>query len=379
MTTPLRLRVTRRKVTTFVLLVVVLCLGGCESMCSDAPVLATHSPMHPQNAEAVTFEGFAEGTVDKIELAYERYSLTVSGGNITQTLAEAKTVVKTCDPGGNVNTLTCTHTMPNAFPSSSLIRFSATSWDGDGTRSTETYDFASGDYPLPDDPIPIRVKGDPTDHLDVVFIPDTDITLASFRDQLDEVIEDLYFKYATFKSYRGYYNFYYSGQQGNYEELCVFTNPPNMANLTAVGDSVAILHQTNLRDCKSGDRFSSEINYDKTLVHETGHALFDVKDEYCCDSSYSQQACVPNLYSSLANCQADAPNVGYPTTNCVQLTSATQTLNFWRIDPSDATGCMMGPAQHNAGSDFAEACERRIEWRYGKCGGGDCFPSPACP
>ena len=378
MNTRFKLPGTRRQVFLLFVLLFLLGLGACQNGCSQAHVFATHSPAHPQNNQAVTFEASTEGTTDKIVLAYERYSLTVSNGNITQTLAESSTVVKTCDPSGNVNGLTCTHTMPSAFAAGSLIRFTATSYDAEGDASGETYDFAAGDYPLPDDPIPIRVKGDPVDHLDVVFIPDTDITLNSFRDQLDEVIEDLYFKYDEFKIWRGNLNFYYSGQQGNYEESCQFTDPPNMANLTAVGDSVAILHQTNLRDCNSGDRFSSEINYDKTLVHESGHALFGLIDEYCCDTSYAQQACQPNLYSSLANCQNDADAVGYPSGNCTQLVDGADSVNFWRIDPSGANGCMMGPRQHNADSDFAKACVRRITWRYGKCGGGDCFPSPEC-
>lgn len=374
-----KLPATRRQVLLLFVLLFALGLGACQNGCSQAQILATHSPAHPQNDQAVTFEGATTGTTDKIELAYERYSLTVSNGDVTQMLADARTVVKTCDPAGNVDGLTCTHTMPAAFAAASLIRFTATSYDAEGDTSSETYDFASGDYPLADDPIPIRVKGDPVDHLDVVFIPDTDITLASFRDQLDEVIEDLYFKYDEFKVWRGNLNFYYSGRQGNYEEMCSFTDPPNMAELTAVGDSIAILHQSDLRDCKSGDRFSSEINYDKTLVHETGHALFGLKDEYCCDSSYSQQACEPNLYSSLANCQNDAGGVGYPQGDCTKLTKNGNSVNFWRIDPADATGCMMGDAQHNSGSDFAKACARRIAWRYGRCGSGDCFPSPECP
>lgn len=378
MNTRFKLPGTRRQLLLLFVLLFVLGLGACQNGCSQALVFASHSPAHPTNTRAVTFKGSTEGTADKIVLAFERFALTESNGNLTQTLADAKTVVKTCDPPGNVSGLTCTHTMPSAFPAGSLIRFTATSFDAQGNTSSETYDFAAGDYPLPDDPIPIRVKGDPVNHLDVVFIPDTDITLSSFRDQLDEVIENLYFKYDEFKTFRGNLNFYYSSHQGNYEEGCNFTDPPNMANLTAVGDAVAILHQTNLRDCKSGDRFSSEIDYDKTLVHESGHALFGLIDEYCCDTHYEQQACQPNLYSSLANCQNDADAVGLPSSNCTKLTSGADSVNFWRIDPSDATGCMMGPAQHNAGSDFAKACVRRILWRYGKCGSGDCFPSPEC-
>jgi len=268
--------------------------------------------------------------------------------------------------------------MPAAFAANSLINFEARAWDDQNRISTEKYTFAAGTYPWPNEAIPIRVKGGTLDKLDVVFVPDTDITLASFRSQLDDVVEDLYFKYGIIKTWRGNYNFYYSGTQGHYAELCNFTNPSNMAQLTVVADTVAILHQADLRDCRSGNVMSSEINYDKTMVHESGHALFNLKDEYCCDSSYDQQPCEPNLYSSLANCQGDAGGVGYPSSNCTQLAKAGATVNFWRIDPTASPGCMMGPSQHTASSDFAKACVRRMTWRYGRCGSGECMPSPEC-
>ena len=346
--------------------------------CSNATIIARHRPMHPTNSQAVTFE-VSVTTGDRATLSYERYALsTGAGGTHVQTLVEAETEVKSCNPAGSSTTFTCTHTMPSAFPANSLITYTARAWDADGVSTAEIYSFAAGDYPWPDDPIPIRLKGDTASKLDAVFIPDTDITLASFRDQLDDVLE-LYFRYTEIRTWRGLHNFYYSSRQGNYEESCNFTNPSNMANLLAVADTVAILHSTNLRDCRSGTRMSSEIDYDKTLIHETGHALFGLIDEYCCDTSYSSQPCMKNLYASLASCQSDAPNVGLPASNCTQLTNGTTTLNFWRIDPTTSPGCMMGPSQHSSTSIFREACARRLSWRYGKCLGGNCFPSPECP
>ncbi|MEO8380714.1 MAG: hypothetical protein ABI779_13705 [Acidobacteriota bacterium] len=358
---------------------ILLVVSVLSVACSHATLIARHRPMHPGNAQAVTFEASAVNA-DRVTLSYERYSLTTgTGGTHVQTLAVAETEVKTCNPAGSSASITCTHTMPSAFPfpAASLIAYTARAWDSEGVSTAETYSFAAGDYPWPDDPIPIRLKGEAVRSLDAVLIPDTDITVASFRDQLDEVIE-MYFRYEQIRLFRGVHNFYYSSRQGNYEELCNFTNPPNMANLLAVADSVAILHTTNLRDCRSGIRMSSEIDYDKTLIHETGHALFGLMDEYCCDSSYASQPCQKNLYDSLASCQSDAPNVGLPASNCTQL-AGTTTLNFWRIDPTSGPGCMMGPGQHSSTSEFREACKRRMQWRYGKCLGGDCFPSPECP
>lgn len=352
--------------------------------CSDASMLATHSPAHPGTNGAVTLKAHSTGNVDKITLAYEVYTLsTGAGGAHVQTLTTAMTDVKTCDPSGNVSTLDCSFTVTSGFAANRLIKFKATARGGNGKTRSESYFFAAGTYPWPNDPIPIRVTGDPATHMDVVFIPDTDITLANFRSGLAAVIEDLYFKYATYRGsdsglmWRTIYNFYYSGVQGNYEETCSFTAPSNLSTLQATGDAIAILHQTTLRDCKSGGMFSSEINYDKTLIHETGHALFDLKDEYCCDSSYSQQACYPNLYASKAACEADAPSLGLQASDCVRLTNGTTTLNFWRVDPTAAPGCMMGPSQHTSDSDHGPADRRRIDWRRAGCLGGNCFP--ACP
>jgi len=354
--------------------------------CSDASLLATHSPMHPDTNAAVTLRARSTGTVDRITLSYEVYTLSTGGGGVhVQTLTTPLAAVKTCDPAGNVANLDCSHTIAGGFPANRLIRFVAQAWDGNGKSRTESYSFAAGAYPWPNDAIPIRVSGDTVNHMDLVFIPDTDISVANFRNGLAGVIENRYFGYDTYLGndtimWRTLYNFYYSGVQGNYEELCSFTAPANLATLQAVGDSIAILHSTNLRDCKSGGMFSSEIDYDKTLVHETGHALFNLKDEYCCDSSYSQQACVPNLYASLAACQADAPNLSLPASACTQLSKGGTTINFWRIDSAaTADGCIMGPAQHEAGSDHREADRRRILWRWGKCLGGQCFTTPECP
>ncbi len=347
---------------------------------ADAVVVATHAPMHPGDSEAVTFAAKASGTVDRIVLAYERHALsTAPGGSHEQTLVEALTMLVECDPEGTVASLPCEMTLGPGFPANSLITFHATAYDSEGRTASESYSFAAGEYPWPSDPIPIRVNGDPREHLDIVFIPDTDISIATFRESLVDVLETLYFKYDVIQSYRTLYNFYYSEVAGDYEETCNFTDPANMANLTVVADTVAILHESDLRDCRSGSRMSSEIDYDKTLIHESGHALFDLRDEYCCDSSYSQQACVPNLWNSLAACEADSAELGYAASDCAQLTKGNDSVNYWRIDPTGSAGCMMGTSMHNAGSDFGQACLRRIRFRYERCLAGDCYPWPDCP
>ena len=340
-----------------------------------AQVVARHQPMHPDNTQVVTFQATAP-LADRVTLSYTRYLLATLNFKHTSILVEDERTAQTCTRQGASGSLTCTYKMPFAFPPSSLIVYTARA-SGRAGNWTEAYAFAAGDWPWPDDPIPIRLKGDTTSKLDTVFIPDTDITLANFRDQLDEVLEQ-YFRYDAIRMNRGLHNFWYSGQQGHYEAFCGFTNPPNMANLTAVADVVAFLHTTKLRDCSSRPRMSAEIDDEKSIVHESGHMFYNLQDEYCCNSKYKPQSCAPNIYGTLASCEEDAPRLGFPISFCTQLTG-TSTLNVWRVDPSTEPPCIMGPNQNKSTSVFREACARRMNFRYDNCLNGNCFPSPECP
>lgn len=337
-----------------------------------AIVRASHEPAHPTNQQTVTFVAVSPGA-QRITLGFELFRLSQNpNGSRQQTQVSAFREVATCQAPSNGE---CRHPMASAFPAASLVRFRATAVNAQGLSETETYDFAAGAYPWPEDPIPVRVKGRPIDRFDVVFIPDRDISVESFRSQLTSVVRDRYFKYPIIETGRGFYNFYYSGQQGDYENGCAFTNPSNMANLTAVADAVVFLHIADLRDCKFGRRVSSEINNDKSMIHETGHILFGLQDEYCCDSSYSPQACVPNLWSSEQRCKTAAPTIGQPANSCVQLAEGGAKLALWRIGSDGDAGCIMGPSQHRPGSNFGRACMRRINRKYSRCQAGDCSQS----
>lgn len=362
-----------RSIVNTLLLVLSLPLLG-ESF--SPRVIARHRPMHPDNSQAVTFEGKA--LADRVVLSYERYLLiTAADGTHVQVIAEPENIVATCNGPRPMSQITCIHTMPAPFPPHSLIVFTATAVMARSTTTKESYAFAAGDWPWPDEAIPIRVKGDTKSKLDTVFIPDTDLGVAGLRDQLDEVIE-LYFKYEPLLVWRGVFNYWYSDQTGHYDEFCKFTLPKNYDTLLTVADAVALLHQKTLRDCSNIPLMSSEVNDDKTIVHETAHTLYRLQDEYCCNTKYAPQPCVPNIYASLADCEADAPKLGYPATNCIQLSGGTTTLNVWRIDPSTEPACIMGPNQNKESSLFRAACLRRLIWRYRKCLAGECMSDPTC-
>ena len=367
-------------------------LGGCldeqdshlKAHLLPVSLLTTHAPAHPDTNQRVAITASATGQVDRITLRIQEFALSNGPSGPVQTPRGEERVLRTCDPDSTVPLLECAETLAG-FPAASLIRVAVEAVSDAGEITREGYDFAAGSYPWPDEPIPIRVTGAPEGRLDLIFIPDTDITLASFRDQLDDVVRDRYFRYRAYAGEPGtpsgaMYNFYYSRVHGDIyrdeNDNCRFTNPTNM-HLLGRGDVIAFLHQTRMQDCRVGRRFGSEIGAAgvKSLIHESGHALFNLSDEYSGDTTYPTQACVPNIYRSRQACWDDAPDLGLPRSACVQLSGK----NLWRIDAAGATGCIMGDAQYNAGSDHGVADRRRIAWRFGHCLDGNCYPAQECP
>jgi hypothetical protein len=364
-----------------------IALATLLSACATS-LIGSHEPMHPVT-DSVLLKAEATGLIDRIELRIQRFSIDPISG--VETPETPVLLVEVCDPGILlVSRLRCWYRAPWSGHYK-MIEFQSKVLLWNGTSRTETYKFASGNYPFEGAPIPIRAKGDPKATLDVVIIPDSDLlndwyvtpwnpdgNWDGFRSFLDDLVEGVYFDFSAVREWRGLYNFYYSPKSANFDEAtCTFMVPDNLAELQVVADSLLYAHSKEMWDCKLNDKFSSENWYGKSIAHETGHALFGLRDEYAGANYgfYPPHACMSNIFSSEAVCAAEAPSIGLPASFCVL---ADATWGVWRIDPADAKGSLMGPAQHYSWSDFGLASLRRISWRYDKCLSGDCMAADEC-
>lgn len=367
----------------------------------------------------VTLKASATGLVDRIEFRVQRFAVDSTDRNSTETELSPVLFVWACDPTFAKKSLTCSHQM--AFSGDGqMIEFHARAVFWNGTHDDEVYKFASGEFPVPDAPIPIRVKRHTDDGIDVIIVPHPEILdvgyadpLASFRKYLDDLIDGILFNYAPVRDYRGLYNFWYSPKAAGFDtNSCVFEetacdlfdietddaqssrrqvgdnqladaeadNPePNdveiddavCVDLELFSDALMYVHYSDMRDCALNKRFSTELWYEKSVVHEFGHALVELRDEYRVSSSeYGPQDPMPNIFKGEVACRREARLLDLPEEYCVSSTAA---FDFWRIDPTGANGCMMGPSQHLAWSDFGPACKRRIKWRHDLCEAGLCF------
>lgn len=387
-------------------------LGGC----SVSMEMTSHTPAHPIGGN-VDFSATATGDVDRIDLWIAEYEILP---DMTQgQLINEPSIIKSCNPPAWTNSLTCkaTHRVSGQ---PRLIKFEARAHAPGAAQKSEAYMFASGKLdtliadleqdallnPTGDPggvnyPVPIRVNSfDTLQYLDIVMIPDTDLAppgepdpLEAFRGELDEVIA-LYFKYKSIRKARGLFNFFYSQSTGEYLEpkpggTCEWEGPESPHEIFKRADVALYLHKVEKLDCTSGGKVSSEINNEKSLVHESGHGLYNLSDEYeIRDGSYyrqnGQQACMRNVWisnlpegiSGRTNCRADVPD-GLTSSDCVDIVPPG---NVWRVDPADRemqVGCIMGELQHSEFSDFGPACLRRINWVYRNCFASYCMAE--CP
>lgn len=177
--------------------------------------------------------------------------------------------------------------------------------------------------------------------LNIVFVPDTSYgdlsvqaNLQRFFDDIEEVIEEGYWQNNSYWVNIGRFNYYYMTVGGSAAApttgICPnVTWPAQVATDASFADLVLLLHPNELRDCRWGNRVTSEPTSFRTVVHESGHALFNLPDEYCCDGGYSNLP--PVLYNSSDSCNSDAANAAWR--NCTSFT-ATNGTAWWRSENS---------------------------------------------
>ncbi|MCX6682397.1 MAG: hypothetical protein NTY71_05365 [Methanoregula sp.] len=233
--------------------------------------------------------------------------------------------------------------------------------------------------------IPLRIAGRPDDKIDVVFIPDIDYggDMARLSRDVQDTIINGYLRNTAVEQNRTKFNFYYLNDEADvtgFDDGALFTPPldscESFQDATTFADSIAVVHVTGFRDWagqRCGRRvFTSEPTSYRTFVHESGHSLFGVKDEYCCDSGYRQNDPNPNIWSSRNNCRNDANAMGWDPDDCDNFCPAGSGncgTGFWDIDPPH---CIMACSQScdrailascgpgDPMCQFEEACERRV-------------------
>ncbi len=225
---------------------------------------------------------------------------------------------------------------------------------------------------------PFRVQGTPENKIDVIFVPNQSYNgnRAQFLSDVQKVITKSYLKSDPIRTDIAKFNFYTYGEEAAVFEGFVF-NPPASGctvfdDATTFADSISVLHPNDFRDWSSSGCsrrvFTSEPVSYRTFVHESGHSVFGLGDEYCCDSHYWYNPPNPNIFPYESTCEDYADDNGLAAASCVNFCPKNSgncgSTGFWKTDPetdvmrcSQACNLCGGP---EAMCQFGSACLKRV-------------------
>lgn len=190
-------------------------LPSCEKPFS----LALHSPIYPSASDTIiyTLELKAGLAPNEVRLFKQLIQLTVlnipfGGPYLIRNPAPERLLTLWRNP--SIRTLSFCRT--EASPLNSLIKYRFEIKQDNGMMTQHKICFATQNYPLEKDPVPVYEVGSQSNTLDIVFIPDTDITdQISFRDHSRRNIREAYLVEPTTKYFRHSFNFYINPFQGH--------------------------------------------------------------------------------------------------------------------------------------------------------------------
>ena len=287
----------------------------------------------------------------------------------------AKSVKETPDMGYFVGGYKSTSTSSNVW----MVKFKGLCYNGIRDGNEEGVDCGGSCPFVCGYCVPYIKNGDNGDKIDIVFIPDTsynnDINL--FLQHINDIIQNSFNSSPTpggstvIKDNLRKFNFYYIKEEGEIDWGNWEHKPPkNFFSECSFYDGGVMVHTDSHRDFASTSKklFSSE-NYNYgTILHEFSHSLFDLADEYCCDSYYFQPKPYPNIWKNNNSCRQDAQNEGWDPDDCYRfcpkwMGNCGGLLNdgWWRSDP-------LPDIMEDDGDDivppFERADLRNVNWKF---------------
>lgn len=230
----------------------------------------------------------------------------------------------------------------------SLVTYSATVTDASGRKdTTEPITYSGGPFSGNVFARPVYwhtnfpTNPPPREKIDIGYFPDPDYGSAygTFADDVGNSVSGIAAAILfndskslltnTYSLYRRTFNVW-AGPFGadafpSTTATCGTQFDANTTVVCAAMDGSFVLHQTAFRDCATSTMFGAGAatvwargtDRVRRYVHESGHALFGLGDEYCCFPGARATSDPPNIHANQADCVAAAPaSAGRPANAC---------------------------------------------------------------
>jgi hypothetical protein len=338
------------RILRYCMILIAFSLVGCST-----DIQIVHSPLVARSSDEITFTATAitNTAPDSVEI-----ELIVNA-----------VLVKTCTSSP------CTYTGgPYTTREDGFVSYAAnvearytvlglqwTQTDSDGYYNTgitdANYDFLGLDY------LYGRWKGATADYEDVVFHMADDYaasgqTFTDFLNDATDKIQDVYGAQDIIKTNLDKFNFWVYKNEGD-ETGCGTVHADANTDMPWRDDD-AVLHFTNFQDCTNVglSHFSAEGSNTKAFLHESGHAVFGLGDEYDGPTNYSiVQSPEQNIWDNEADCRSEQTAKGRDPNDCYEFT--TRDGGWWSIHQG-TTVMTTG----NVGDAWYTEAAERVRWYF---------------
>jgi cysteine-rich repeat protein/parallel beta-helix repeat protein len=214
--------------------------------------------------------------------------------------------------------------------------------------------------------VPLIKNGRSSDKIDVVIVPnrwDYIETKDLFISRAMEIVENSFLAQELLGHiwYKYEFNFWYFPKYGGRvnvasDDDCEWYEPTHLDDDCPFADVVGIIHEGYCRDYRSGDMFSSIADQYDTFQHESGHALFDLADQYDdslwgCETHYFRGEPYQNIFSSLEGCRNKSLN----PEDCRRFTTCQD--GWWK---ADADNTVMQDCPGNTVCSYGDDGNRQV-------------------
>jgi peptidoglycan/xylan/chitin deacetylase (PgdA/CDA1 family) len=197
-------------------------------------------------------------------------------------------------------------------------------------------------------PVPNRTIGKSDDKIDLVFVPDTDYGtpqnidtwLPTFLSHINDQITQRLGGQPPVSGNLNRFNFYYTRDQGDAtpdNKGPQSTLPAGLVSDCPFADAIVVFHNEEFGDSSSVNQrpniYSAEGPVGRSFIHESGHGLFGLADEYDGPTYYFQPNPQPNIWRTEAACRTDATNEGWNPDDCWQFT--TRDGGWWKLGTTE--------------------------------------------
>lgn len=325
----------------FMLLAIVMATSGCHK------VAVKHSPLIAKASESVTF------TANALTGAPFEVKIWVNGA-----------VVQTC------TTNPCTFTGgPYPAYEDSTVSYKATVKILGGCQlfCTDTdgwnyFAITDSNYNWSSPYIPARKTGSTSDKEDLVFHMASDYaansqTFGTFVSHVRNKIFDVFGAQDIVEHHLEDFNFWVYKKEAT-AAGCGTVHSDSNTDMPWRDDD-AVLHWENFQDCTNPGltHYSAEGSNTKAFLHESGHSVFGLADEYCGNTGYFEAADEPNIWDVNASCEAEQTAKGRDPAACQQFCANSGGWHGIQTGTTVMTQGMVGDPW------YTEAAER-VRWFF---------------